>query len=310
MEFFIFSLIRVYGSLKIDHTAEALRRRGIDMERFRFREEGSGSPYPSLFQLIFITLSFWMAVFHKRGCEKEVRPPIFPTETEIQELIASVEVKISKGLGLHRDLVESLDYEELENRLPRRLLGEIEDGGLLKAVAAVVAEAGPWNASMDMVARRSGLSKSGLYAHFKNKQDMIRQLFQTEFERLADYAEAGNRCSDVPAERFYLTILSIADYLRSRPEILIAMDWLKTRRLDLGLSVPSRIYGVLCDFDFAAPKSPANPNSSGQTAHWILFLIVNALMRRPAGMAFSELPDHSIRRLFRFIGLGVGGFKI
>jgi AcrR family transcriptional regulator len=43
---------------------------------------------------------------------------------------------------------------------------------------------------MEMVARRSGLSKSGLYAHFKNKQDMLNRFFITEFTRIANYAKA------------------------------------------------------------------------------------------------------------------------
>jgi AcrR family transcriptional regulator len=309
MEFFVFSLTRVFGSQKGENMEEYLRHRGIDLGKFWLKEGTVDSSYPPLFQLSLITLTFWMGIFHKSGHEKERRPGEFPTESDIQNLITSIEVKISKGLGFHKDMVEAMNYEELENQLPHHLLDSIEDEGLLRAVAAVVAEAGPWNASMDMVARRSGLSKSGLYAHFKNKQDMLRQLFHTEFERLVDYAEAGARCSDVSTERFYMIILSIADYLRSRSEILIAIDWLKTQRLDLGLSVPPRIYETFYNIKpLWAGQIEEDPALSEQTSQWILFLIVHTLMRRPR--AFSELPNSSVRRIFRFIGLGVKGFKL
>jgi hypothetical protein len=44
-------------------------------------------------------------------------------------------------------------------------------------------------------------------------------------------------------------------------------------------------------------------------AQWILFLIINVLMRRPPGMSFQEIPNAGIRRLYRFICLGVKGFE-
>jgi AcrR family transcriptional regulator len=312
-EALIFSLMRVYDDRNIKAAAEALRRRGVDMSRFRPRHEPAPD-FPSLFQMIVTTLTFWVAVFHKggssskEGCWKKRDA----TESEIKAMIGVVEEKIMGGLGLQKKQIAALDYEALEKNIPRSQLDTLEDGDLLKAVAETVAEAGPWKASLDMIARRSGLSKSGLYAHFRSKQDMLRSFFMTEFDRMIRYAEEGIAASEAPPEQFYLALVSLADYLRSRQEILMAADWLRTRRLDLGLEVPPRIYRIFSDIripglgPLSMPGREADPDYVPQ---WILFLLVNALMRRPPGMDLSELPNAGIRQLYRFICLGIQGFE-
>jgi AcrR family transcriptional regulator len=312
---FIFFLIRVYGDREIKNMAAALQRRGMDMSRFR-RHDGPALNYPVLSQMILATLTFWVAVFHSGGSSAKSRPDFRnPTEAEIAAMIASMEEKITRGLGLPGGDVQAVDYEALEKNIPRFQLDTFEDGDLLKAVAETVAEAGPWKASVDMIARRSGLSKSGLYAHFKNRQDMLRQFFMTEFERMGRYAEAGIAGSAVPAEQFYLAVVSLADYLRSRPEILLAADWLRTRRLDLDLEIPPRIYRIFSDIRFpGAPPLPPMPEEGPEPAQehfsqWIFFLIVNTLMCRPPAMDFTEVSNASIRRLYRFICLGIKGFE-
>jgi AcrR family transcriptional regulator len=173
-------------------------------------------------------------------------------------------------------------------------------------VAAAVAEAGPWNASMDMVARRSGLSKSGLYAHFKNKQDMLAQLFITEFERILHYVELNKEKSEVPLEKLYLTIITAANYLRARPEILAAIGWIKTRKLDLGRPALPRIYRLLSNIDRKIQDiRQDDPDSeTGRNSQWLLFLIVNMLTSRPSGVDWVS--DESFRILFRFMACGLG----
>jgi AcrR family transcriptional regulator len=162
---------------------------------------------------------------------------------------------------------------------------------------------------MDMVARRSGLSKSGLYAHFRSKQDMLRQLFMIEFQRMADHTEACINGPEIPEEQFYLAVIGIANYLRSRPEILVAVDWLRARRLDLGVTVPPRIYKIFSDIRVSRSGGEAE-GLAEKTSQWVLFLVVNTLMRRLTGMELSGISNDSFRILYRFITLGVEGFNI
>jgi AcrR family transcriptional regulator len=303
---FIFSLVEVYGDKNREAgVLEQFAVRGLDMKK-HWAVLDPGDEYPSRAKLIVTAIFFLVALFHKkRGGE-----PSDPTEEEIQRFISFVEGSISHGLGFDKKLVDALDFAELEKAGVYQIPPEGENDRLLKAVAGAVAEAGPWNASMEMVARRSGLSKSGLYAHFKNKADMLGQMFITEFDRIVDYAELERSRSAVVEEQFYLVIAALANYLRSRPEILITMDWLKTRRLELGFSVPPRIYRIFGDINLkGAAKFPEGSELTGETlAQWIMFLVVNTLMRRPEGTSFSDVSNRSFRILYKFVALGIDGW--
>jgi AcrR family transcriptional regulator len=303
---FIFSLIKVFGDKNREAgILEQFAVRGMDMKKhwafLDAREE-----YPSRAQMISTAIFFLVTLFHKSRAGK----PAGPAEEEIQRFISFVEGIISHGLGVDKRLVDALDFAELEKPGTYQIPPEGENDRLLKAVAGAVAEAGPWNASMEMVARRSGLSKSGLYAHFKNKADMLGQMFITEFGRIVDYAELERSRSAVVEEQFYLVMMSIANYLRSRPEILITMDWLKTRRLELGVSVPSRIYRIFGDINLKETvKFPEGSELTDETlAQWIMFLVVNTLMRRPEGISFSDVSNRSFRIVYKFIVLGIDGW--
>lgn len=305
-EGFIFSLVRVYGNDGTETLMHRFLERGIDLRHFLLLEKEPFS-YPSLIQLIIGNLSFMVCYFHRpEGQAEEVLG-----DQAVHELVSFVEKTIAAGLGLEKAVIEGLDYEGLEARIAPRDYAAPEDEAILKGVAQAVAEAGPWNASMDMVARRSGLSKSSLYTHFKNKQDMLKRLFMTEFDRVLGYAEAGIGLSAVPEEQLYLAVFSVTDYLRARPEILLGADWIRTRRLNLGITVPPRLYRAFSGIKLWVPgtgEAVFTPDTVDRFGMMILFLIVHTLMRRPEGMDFSELPNVSIRRLFRFITLGMNGF--
>jgi AcrR family transcriptional regulator len=324
---FVFALIEVYGNRDQRNMQAQFLERGLDLSPLsRFRKDKD--EYPSVMQFIICTVTMWLAHFHKHVCkhsegmqrsEGTLRGD-FPSEEQVQELIALVEDTIAAGMDLVANLIEKIYYAGLDELVSRRDLGHIDEGNILKAVAGAVAEAGPWNASMEMVARRSGLSKSGLYAHFKSKQDMLRQLFLTEFAHIIDYAKEGTRLSVIPEEQLYLGIFSLVAYLRSRPEILVAMDWIKTRRLDLGRPGPEpmSLARLFSDIELEALKNPrmlkgitiGEESDFEQLVHWILFLIVNMLMHRPDGMDYADLPNSSVRLLYRVITLGLKGFQL
>jgi AcrR family transcriptional regulator len=347
---FLFALIRVYGCRDHGNISAKLEKRGIDMKKLRYpgpRYSEGDIPYPSLLQLVILTLIFWVAYYHKDYFEAVKRgskgTPVFcgidsSSEETADELVVLVEEKIRGGLGFDKDRVDALNYEELEERIAAFVPGSFEDDWLYHAVAGAVAEAGPWDVSMEMVARRSGLSKSGLYSHFKSKQDMIRQFFLTEFKRIIASADMGKSQSTAPEEQFYMVIIAIADYLRANPEILLAFDRIRIRNLDLGSTEQPLFYQVFSgirakvfsgEFDANRSGTP-EPRLREQISQWILFLIINTLMRWPGEgppsdkffhFPFShaqEGPDNrsrfvgiknsSFRILYRFIVLGIHGF--
>jgi AcrR family transcriptional regulator len=299
--------MEVYKDKEPGKISDQLLKRGIDLWKLqclaKFPEFHS-----LVWQFVVSTLVLWLSFFHGYGGQR------LAPEKAIGDLASCVEEKITRGLGLDPEKTDKLDFDSLEASVARRDFGSIDDGGILKAVAEAVAEAGPWNASMDMVARRSGLSKSSLYGHFKNKKDMLRQLFITEFTHIVKFAREGIRYSAVPEEQLYLGIFSIVVYLRSRPEILVAFDWIRTRKLDLGRPVRPRILRAFEEINLEAFKDTGDgskdvPGEGSRVSQWIFFLIVRTLMRHLEGMNFADLTNESIRVLYRLIVSGVKGFQ-
>ena len=301
---FIFSLIRVYSRQKKEEVDEEFRKRGIDFRRLRYRKSESGV-YPSKSQLSVTTLVFHIANFHRF----ELKPGEIPSQELVEKTVSRIEERVIKGLSLDLQRVAALDYERLEKLANETVYEDTEKNNLLKAVAEAVAEAGPWNVSMEMVARRSGLSKSGLYAHFINKQDMLGKLFISEFTRLINSAKTQIETSLVPEEQLYLAIISIADKLRSRPEFLMVLEWLKTSQLDLEKMALERLESIIASINLEAIKQH-DQRLLLTIAQWLLLLIVSILIWRPSlSNNTQENPNESFRMLFRFIALGTGGLN-
>ena len=315
VNYFIFSMT-LLNDRKLDsfNMMEELSIRGINMEYFHRSIKEEYALDQVVMRLLFATLTSYMAHFHNmRG---SLTNP--PDEAAVLKVIDMISAIIGKGLGYTNTEINQIDYEALENRVLGKL-NNIDDDPLLKAVAGAVAEAGPWDASMEQVAKRSGLSKSSLYSHFKNKQDMLRQLFMTESMRIIDFSQSQIKQSEIPQEQLYLGIFAVAEYLRSKPDILVALDWIRNRKLNLA-PVDHRHKRPKIDFlrlfeliDIKPLQNEGSPfmeipigeKENFNISPWILFLIVKALMGRKPG----DVPNSDIRSVYKFITLGIGGFK-
>ena len=308
---FIFLMIKLQNR-KLDefNVAKELRIRGVDLEKLYEPVKSEYHFQPLGARLLNATLIFFIADFHKKG--KTLENP--PSPAAIAHIIDAIGEIIGNGFCYSKEEIAALDYEGLENRVAG-MLNSAGDDPLLKAVAEAVAEAGPWGTSMVQVAHRSGLSKSSLYCHFKNKQDMLHQLFVTEFQRIMDFARLGMRQSAVPQEQLYLGIFSIVEYLRSKPDILVAMDWIRNR--GISLKPPQDIQESKTEFlrlfetiDISLLQDGNSPFTELWATPWILFLIITTLMQKNSGHKVKNVPNSDIRFLYRLITLGIGGFKI
>ena len=313
---FIFSLTRVYDRETGKNAAKEMTVRGIDLHVLNHLWKSGGVSRIPVIRMIFATITFFMAVFHKQHKSHTKQPPQEAVAARIDTIIEI----IKRGYGYSVREVDALDYKGLEKRLTGTVKN-IDDDPLLKAVALAVAEAGPWDASMEQVARRLGLSKSSLYGHFKNKQDMLRRFFVSEFVKIIEFARQGMERSAIPLERFYLCVFAIIVYLRSRPEILTALDWIRTRKINKGFIASSK--NSHCKHDEANDNLPPEflklfegiefkPLRSGESAdslpmpQWVLFIIVGILMRQ---IGNEKIRNEDSRVLFRFLTLGIRGFK-
>jgi len=303
----IFSLIKIYDRNLDTHTiVKHLKSRSIDMAVLQIVIEKKYSGGEKLIRLVFATLTFLMSHFHKTKksmCKH-------PSDEEIKSITSAIDRTVKKGIGFSENET-AINFENLEKQIDesgKTINPQIEP--FFKAVAQAVAEAGPWDVSMDMVAKKLGLSKSSLYGHFKNKKEMLRLLFVTEFKRIIEFARNGISLSSKTAEQLYLGIFSIAVYLRSRPEILIAMDWIRTRKLDLGKPDKNfEIFRLFEDIDIKTEQNTTEEDKQ-RISHWILFLLINILTNpiRTEKKSRVEVKNNDIRLLYKFITLGLGGF--
>lgn len=310
---FIFSLVNVYGGREMGHIRTQLLERGIDIRRF------NQDSYETIFA--FASVTFILAHFHKRhtqiddGCGAFI--PDILTDAETERIVNLAEDRIRNGLRLSAERVHSIDYAGIEEKAAQV---KVQDGGdrLLRAVAAAIAESGAAEAGagtipVSVIARKSGLSKSSLYSHFENKRDMLFSLFTAEFDRVTALAEeAKNLCVDAE-ERLYAMIIAIAGYLRSSPDILSALDWLRTRTGDYPQAKRKGYSGVheksprmerFCTLFADVIPSAMYPALAPQL---ILFLIVNTLMCGLEQDSISEEDNRRFRRLFEFVALGIDG---
>ncbi|MDR1931072.1 MAG: TetR/AcrR family transcriptional regulator, partial [Treponema sp.] len=242
-DYFIFSLDKMSQKDHFHHYTDELEKRGIRFSEFAPKDApllrlfgerctvsageipeiffadpiGGGNPanffvdYPSVLFFAGITAIFETGRYHKQRSLQvlhKVQDPsgISGAGDPLGVAAAAVE-KVRKGLGFNREIVEALPFEALEKP---GIEAPLPPNSLFMAVAEAVALAGPWNASMEMVAKLSGLSKSGLYAHFKSKEDMLSKLFVPEFKRIAELAVKYAGLSERREERLYLVLFSIA----------------------------------------------------------------------------------------------------
>jgi AcrR family transcriptional regulator len=325
---FLFLLAKVYGSQENERQLSfQLGKRGIDLRHFLTSEEeavaGEGdkntrlSPilHPSKAQMVMSAVLFFVSREHfgdepwrgKAGENAAVDSP---------GVLCGLEETIARGLGFIRGRVETVDFDKLEKAVSFDVAFDSETDEihlkLLKAVGEVLAETGPFEASMEMFARKSGLSKSSLYSHFASREDMIVSLFVNEFKRIAATAVYNKAKSDVPEERFYLTMLAIAGYLRAHTMILRAIDKARTRHKDHPkgpLAEKSSLFKIT-DEIFAGIRVPSMRGEltlGKKDTDYVLFILVNALMFRPDGMDYGDVGNDSMRIVFRFLTLGLQG---
>ena len=297
----IFSLMNIYDR-NLDGRAmmEKLKSRGVDMAVLRTVTEKKYNSDITHVRLIFATLTFFMSNFHKN--KKALETPL--SDGDIEAITSNICSTVLHGLNFPPDKAQ-IDFDKLEKKIETNL-PHFQSEPFFKAVAEAVAETGPWEVTMDMIAKKLGLSKSSLYGHFKNKKDMLRRLFTTEFKKIMGFARQGISQSDKATEQLFLGILSIAVYFRSHNEILVAMDWIRTRKLDIGRPDKNmEIFRLFEDVDIEPLRSESEEKKQA-VSHWILFLLIN-ILTHPDGSA-ANVQNNGIRLLYKYIISGLGGF--
>ena len=157
----------------------------------------------------------------------------------------------------------------------------------------------------------------------------------TELSIMMDYVKNQIEKTEKGEEQVYLTIISIVQYLQSKPEILLSMDWLKTRKMDLGNEAIKQLTKAIVSIKLKAIHDFDN-RVIVKIANWVLFMVVSTLTwwprvekgggegskksnssslcitearRKSMAKEITRIPYECFRVLFRFISLGLESYK-
>ncbi|MFP4010943.1 MAG: TetR/AcrR family transcriptional regulator [Spirochaetaceae bacterium] len=141
--------------------------------------------------------------------------------------------------GLFRDASRHVDFARLAAEatvgpedLPPR-------GPVLNAIAEVVTSEGFEHATVEKIADRAGMSKSGLYFHFRNRAEMMARMLVPEHDRMVELVRERVLCYEDFSRRLYAFLILAGTYaLRSR-SILTALDWMRFHRIRMKLEETS-----------------------------------------------------------------------
>jgi AcrR family transcriptional regulator len=338
---FIFSMMQILGQDDQGHLwREAMEKRGISFEKIDgFSAGGGRQPLFSVWQMVMATMFFCVSQFHgntvKDWCVnhgikslEELKKCLTEStdglkiisEDDIKAFIEETSRVIQKGFGLDKKTVERVAYTELEREFDASglLIVEAETGRhkILNAVGEAMAESGPWEMSMSLVAEKAGIAKSSLYVHFENRYQMIFAFLFSEFERIFTAAKTARLYGTTPEEELYVAIYAIASYLKTNPTILRVMDKFRTQHRDsfpqpeikdMGKGkMESGFPGV--HQIFAGIKLETSAGLREPTMRFteaILFMLVNTLMQKPEGLDYADVPNENFRTLFRYLCLGL-----
>ncbi|MDR3302562.1 MAG: TetR/AcrR family transcriptional regulator [Spirochaetaceae bacterium] len=284
--------------------SEQLALRGIRMSEICNANESLS--YPSDIRLVMSTVVFMIASFHSHT-DKDGKAS---SDELISLYLDTLEAQVSAGLDLPIAYFNDEIYKKLEEAVHNCALEPVEDEShqkLLNAVARAVSDAGVCDVSMEMVAQRSGLSKSSLYSHFESRGEMLKELFMTEVGRIAAYAEKCSLLSEAPEEQLYLAIMGIVVFLREKSDVLSILDRLRRRRTDFKKHRfdDKKPFALIYKIFSRIRRADGSHLVNERNTEWILFLIVHLLQCRPATMDYQNIPNESFRILFKFIAGGI-----
>jgi AcrR family transcriptional regulator len=99
----------------------------------------------------------------------------------------------------------------------RRLTADARREVIERAATEVFADRGYHGASMEEIARRSGISVPVLYDHFESKQQLHRRLLERHFAELRALWQEHSSAEGPPAERLARAVDSWFAYVESHP---------------------------------------------------------------------------------------------
>lgn len=180
---------------------------------------------PSIVRFIFAVSNFLLVMGH---CG-EGTP--FEGVADVERLLGDNRRMVLSGLG-EAEKRRLPDFGAIEAECVIRLEDFPETDRIFRAVSEVIAENGLWNATVDKIAGKLGMSKSSLYFYFENRDQMLWELIDRERHRLGTLVLERALGREGFEERLYAYFVLFLRYVWGRPEFLATMNWLRYQELN------------------------------------------------------------------------------
>ncbi len=144
---------------------------------------------------------------------------------------------------LNSEKLSNIDFNSIEkiclvDNKPRELrepIGSSKKKALpvdriFTAITDVVARDGIWEASIEKIARRAGMSKSSLYFHFNGKEDMLSQMIEREYKVLFKLFMAEEENIHSFTEYVFSFLVITVSHLLNNPTVLSVLNWFRIQR--------------------------------------------------------------------------------
>jgi len=125
------------------------------------------------------------------------------------------------------------DFKHVEETCKLEVEDLLPKDPLFAAISKVVAEEGLWDASLEKIARSAGMSKSSLYFHFQDRNEMLWKMIDRERHQLGTLFLERSAKFEMFEERLYAYFAIFAWYLERRPEFLAVLNWFRFQQFHL-----------------------------------------------------------------------------
>jgi AcrR family transcriptional regulator len=229
---FVFFMRHLFGRDRADGAVGELQRRHdvLLLEMIRGRSE-------MVARFVATTAIFWTtrhqreAIIRSRLEDEPFRPAEEALSPETVERLVAEGARLVVGgfvpdpWKIDREMVERIAWIQPEE-LPAR-------HHVMDAITETVLEVGYAAATVERIAARAGLSKSGLYHYFSNRDDMLcRTIVETQshFAGLARlrFAQLGTH-----TERLYALFVMLAGYAHHDPSSMVVENWLRESNIEV-----------------------------------------------------------------------------
>lgn len=190
---------------------------------------------PAAASYVRTTVSFFLM---SEGFDKESHQPRALSEGEQERLATLVEQVCENGYAAAGAEEIRPQMEALERSCAVTASDMPPDDPILRAVAETVAEHGFAEASIERIARRAGLTKSSLYFHFRDRDDMFARLVERHQKRLQELFMTRSATCETVWQRLYCFLEVLASYLHNAREIPAVLNWFRYHGYQLRMRHP------------------------------------------------------------------------